>query len=160
MRTIFLCGLIGLATPAYADDIYDRCSAARKSGDIETVNELAATLERFTVHPAARERSAELCVTAAKGYRVHLDLASGRFLTDEQYQALLDERAREATAAKDSAKARQALEASIRKAREASRKAVVQRTVDACRQLYSRDWVVAMTSQICQPIFMETGLPD
>lgn len=152
--------LLAMATSAWADDIYDRCSAARNSGDTETVAQLAETLERFTTHPAARERTAELCVTAAKGYRVHLDLASGKFLNDEEYEALLEKRQRESTATKVAAQDLRELEATIREHKDAARMTVMRRTVDACRELYSRDWVVAMTSDVCQPIFMELGLPD
>lgn len=155
-----LAAFIAWGHPVWAQDIYERCSAAREAGDTDTVVDLAETIQRFTTHPAVRERSAELCVTAAKGYRVQLDLATGAFLNDTQYEALLEERTVEAET--KSAGAPQAIinATTAVAAKEASRLAVMKHTVDACRELYDRDWVQAMTSNVCQPVFMELGLPD
>ncbi len=135
------------------------CLDAMAAGDTAAIEDAARRIEHRNDWVAGIPQ-AEKCLSTARGEPMRYDHTSAAFMPETEYEALLQSR-RDAAQASQEKQARQdELAALARLQQQAQEDAVVIRTLDACQELYRRDWVAAMTSQICQPIFMETGLPD
>ena len=108
------------------------------------------------------ERSAK-CLSVVYGEPFVYDALTNAFVSGSDIgKALtLDQKAANRAIAKQKLLDLQA-ETELRKQQlQAERKqAVVAGTVAACIELYGEDEVAALTNQICNPIFMQIGLPD
>lgn len=138
-----------LSNPARAD-LLDDCSQAVEANDLSAVQKISISLMSVKPFPVERLEEARNCLEFIGHGDVKYDQDTQRItFSDRALAEFASERQR-----------RDEQIALMESTRIERRDQVALRTIQACRQLYSRDWVVAMTSQICQPIFMETGLPD
>lgn len=105
------------------------------------------------------------CLADATGNLWAYDPSFYLFRTGNRYRQGLDSQNRALEARRQEERAAQAEEA----ARIAAEIAFIERerraavwlaTRDACVDLYRDDGVAAMTNQICQPLFLEVGLPS
>ena len=151
--------LFALVGTADARNPIADCRDAMATGDQAAIEEAARRIEHRKDWVAGIPQ-AETCLSAARGTPMRFDHTSSRFMPEAEYDALVELRREADEAAQREQERRGELVALAREQEKARREAVLVRTFDACNELYRRDWVVAMTSQICQPIFMEIGLPD
>lgn len=152
-------GVALAATPASARSPIADCIDAMAAGDRAGIEDAAERIERRNDWVAGIFQ-AEKCLSSARGEPMRFDHRSAKFLPEAEYEALMQSRRDMVQSAREEQARKDDLEARLRREQEASQQAVALRTVEACSALYGRDWVAAMTSQVCQPIFMETGLPD
>lgn len=152
------CALLA-TTPASARSPIADCLDAIAAGDRAGIEDAAEQIERRT-NWVAGIFQAEECLSSARGEPMRYDHRSSKFLPEAEYEALVQSRRDTLQSAREEQTRKDELAARLRQEQKARRQAVTLRTVEACNSLYGRDWVAAMTSQVCQPIFMETGLPD
>lgn len=166
--------LIFLSAYSYGcADIYSDCRAAIERGDAEQVKKIAGSIRRFSQF-GAKLAAAEDCVSAAEGYPVRYWPSEGTFISAEEYQSLIIEKReaaeaeRERRLAEDAA--RTAAEASARATAAAIRRQselrqqenndlIAEEVFEACKELYVRDWILAMTSELCVQSFRVNGHP-
>ncbi|WP_439523218.1 hypothetical protein [Marivita sp.] len=153
------CSVLLAVTPASARSPIADCTDAIAAGDRAGIKSAAERIEREN-ELVAGIFQAEKCLSLAKGEPMRYDHSSSKFLPDAEYEALLQSRRDKLQSAREEQARKDDVEARLRQEQSARRQAVTLRTVEACNSLYGRDWVTAMTSQVCQPIFMDIGLPD
>ena len=164
---------------ASAQSLLDRCEAALAVGDTQAAILEARRLTNFTTIPSGPDRArAERCLSEAFEEPWAYDPGLGGFfsIADAALQTKAAEDARQAARLqREEARRRRdeeraaleerrlaAAEAEAEQAARASarRRAVVSATVAACRDLYGRDRMDALTNSLCHEIFLVIGLPE
>ena len=118
--------------------------------------------------PAPREIALEVgiaagvCLTDATGDLWAYDPRRQNFSTGSWHQRALNAQSEALGEQRQAELAAQAAEliADVERAERERRAAVWLATRDACVALYQDDTVAALTNQICQPLFLEIGLPS
>ncbi|MGR3813386.1 MAG: hypothetical protein ACU0AU_04790 [Cognatishimia activa] len=151
MFFVFLLGSSSIAEESYDDlrlgDLIDRCLVALEgNGNAVPFAEELRTRRNFNLGPTNQQRGLQCLETV---YSERFSYEDRRFVSKTQVLALQkmveDQKAREDALA---------LRRSLR------RQAVLQALVEVCFEEYSRDRFRALTSQQCQEVFFETGLPE
>lgn len=138
-----------LSNPARADMLHD-CAQAVEANDPSAVRKISISLMSVKPFPVERLEEARTCLALIGHGDVRYDEDTQRItFSDRALAEFASERQR-----------RDEQIAMMEGTKTERRDQVALRTIQACSTLYGRDWVAAMTSQICQPIFMEMGLPD
>jgi hypothetical protein len=145
----FVVGITAI-TPAARADILDDCAQAVEANDIPAVERISINLMGVHPFPVERLEEARECLSF---------IGQGDF--DYDPETLRIDYSDRALAEFEAQRQRQeaTLEA-LETTRQERIDQVAARTVQACRELYIRDWIVAMTSAICQPVFAAVGLPE
>lgn len=144
-----LVALACLSHPARADMLQD-CAEAVQANDVTSVQKIGIALMGVEPFPVERLEEARSCLSFIGQGDVRYDQETRRItFSDRAVAEFALERQR-----------RDDQIAMMETTETERRDQAIARTIQACRELYSRDWVIAMTSQICQPIFMKIGLPD
>ena len=136
------------------------CLDAIEADNEDAVQSAAKAVENLvSIRPGEVPR-AEKCMTAARGERMRYRSMLKKFLTAEEDLALANQRRAAVAKQQREQERREVEQATQALLAEARRLAVFDKTVEGCQSLYSRDWIAAITSPVCQPIFVEIGLPD
>jgi hypothetical protein len=120
--------------------------------------------DRLRALPAPQQMDLDLgiaagnCLKNATGMLWAFDPERNQFSTGTRYQQALNAQ-NLALQSRQSAQAEERV-AEIERAERERRAAVWSATIDACKALYRDDVVAALTNQICQPLFLEVGLPS
>ena len=123
---------------------------------------------RLQALPAPREIDLEvgiaagICLTDATGDLWAYDPRRQQFSTNTWHQRALNAQSEALGEQRQAELAAQAAEliADVERAERERRAAVWLATRDACVALYQDNTVAALTNQICQPLFLEIGLPS
>lgn len=112
--------------------------------------------------------AAGACLAEATGNLWAYDPSVYLFRTGRRYQQALNAQNRAlevrrqeemAAQAQERAEAAEQRAAELERIEQERRSAVWAATYDACVYLYRNDTVAALTNQICQPLFLEVGIP-
>ena len=150
-RFVFVLVALTLTSPHAANaDMLDECREAIEANDLETVEKL--TLKILSVYPFPVDRLEETrsCFAAVDRADIVYDDETKRISYSEALLAEMEAKRQSELAALEAAEA----------AKSARRDAVLVQTIHACRTLFDQDRIAALTSEVCHPIFMATGLPD
>jgi hypothetical protein len=143
--------LVSFVSPgAAAADMLKDCAKAIEQGDMIAVERLSFAIIGVKPFPVDRMQEARNCFAPINRDDIVYDPGTQQIrFSDALLAQIEDERVR-----------RNETLAALEQAEMDRKHAALLRTIEACRALYGRDWIAAMTSPICQPIFVETGLPD
>ena len=188
LRKILTVSLLIIATGSEAG-IYDDCAAAISKADNATVERLAKLIRRFTDIPAGDVTEAETCVSAAEGSPYRYYFRTNEFISKAEYeavikQAMLEEALLEKQRRENEQRRKELAEMERQLAREEAlrrkklaeierQKAIAQEAVRAenaalinrdvyfvCNELFKKNKVQAMTSEICLSSFRVNGHPE
>lgn len=149
---------------AQSVDIAERCLAAAIAGSADRVAYYAKVLSNLPGEAEGDLVKVGLCISAAKGELFVYDEHVRNFVPVYHYYESFARRRHDVPDG-DASKLEKLLLsgrmiAEKRSTEWEAMRAAQLRTVSACFALYDRDWIAAMTSEICHPIFLETGIPD
>lgn len=148
---VFLLGSSSIAEESYDDlrlgELIDRCLVALGgNGDaVPFADELRAR-RNFNLGSANQQKGLQCLETV---YSEQFSYEDRRFVSKTQVLAL-----------QKMVKDQKAREDALALRRNLRRQAVLQALVEVCFEEYSRDRFRALTSQQCQEVFFETGLPE
>jgi hypothetical protein len=168
--------LASFAVPSSARDIannkdLDACRAAVASGDQSSFLEIAERMKMWrNIFDQQLRTGSVQCLSDGFGESWVYEWSSGMMLPATEAAKVKERAAAEAAAQKQRDEAERArlaegqaalrrLQDEIAAAREKQRSEVFLAMADACRTLYRRDSILALTNRMCLDVFLETGLP-
>ena len=149
------------ALPTNAQSLMEQCMLAIQSADKTSAVQYAERLLKFRdiSSPSARDQVQE-CLNFAFDEVYEYNGQLGRFMTFTENEVIRENHENKIAEADANNQRIADLAAEIERRETEKRRQVVGATIGACNELYKDDPVNALTNQICNPIFLQHGLPE